>query len=359
VSIYLPTHRRPQEGRSDQILFRNLCREAERVLERDLPGPITRELKDRLAAFDREEFWEAGRRSDGLAVFVCQGRSAAYRLPGRFPELQVVGASFHTKPLIRFLQGNSFAYYLLALNVQRVALYEGLGDAIVELPLDNVPQAPEEDQYAPIEVQHGVRQKGGARIHYGQGGRKEHAKEELEKFFRVVARELGKTRLKASSRPLVLAASAHHQPLFRKVAQLPSLLEEGVVVDPAKLTPDELKAEARRVLEPEIQRRIGRARDAFGHARSKGHGSDVLGDVAAAVVQGRVRTLLVESGRRIWGMLNPVTGEILPGDPARNAYDVDLLDELAEATLVSGGEVFVLTRDEMPTANGIAAVFRF
>ncbi|MBI4602802.1 MAG: hypothetical protein HY721_12670 [Planctomycetes bacterium] len=359
MSIYLPTHRRNQEARSDHIRYKNLCREVERVLARDVPGAAAREVKARLEELDREELWDEGRRSDGFAAFVCRGFSSCYRLPGTFPELQVVGGSFHTKPLIRFLQGNSFAYHVLAVNLHRVALYEGHGDSIQEVPLEGVPQAPEGGERGSPEVSGAARGKGADRFHYGQGGPKEHAKEEIEKHFRGVAREVWKGRLRSSARPLVLAAAAHHQPIFRRVAQIPVLLEAGIVADPAKLSPEEIKAEARRVLEPEIQRRIAKVKDEFGLARSRGQGSDDLQEVSRSVMAGRVNTLIVESGRRIWGMLHLGTGEIVPGDSARNAYDVDLLDELAEAALVRGAQVYVLGKDEMPTARGLAAVFRY
>jgi hypothetical protein len=329
------------------------------MLHRDVPGTLSRDVVTSLKSLDREEFWEEGHRSDGLAIFAAPGFLAAYRLPAQFPELQVVGATFHTKPLIRFLQSNSLAYYLLAINIQRVVLYEGLGESIHEVPLRGVPGSLEEMEREPEEFERSVRQAGGARIHYAQGGPKEQMKTDHEKFFRVVAKEVWKKSLHASTKPLILAAPSQHQPIFRKVAQIPTLLEQGIQVDPAKMTPEELHVEARRVLEPEIRRRIERAKDEFGLARSRGHGSDNLQDIARCVVASRVKLLFVESGRRIWGMLDTQAGEILPGEPSRNAYDVDLLDELAELTLFRGGEVYVLKKEEMPTAQGIAAIFRF
>ena len=349
--MYLPTHRRKTEGRSDAILYRNLCREVEKALENE----GSREIVNRLKELDREEFWEDGKMSDGLAVFAAQGFLAAYRLPAQFPELEVVGQTFHTKPLIRFLQSNSLTYHLLALNIRRVALYEGLGDAIHEVPLRGVPLSPAEEAVG----EGPVPSRSGERLPYGQASTKEQAKTDLEKFFRSVGKELWKNHLRSSNKVLILAAPAQHQSLFRKVAQIPTLIETGVVVDPARLTPEELRTEARRVLEPEIKSRIAKAKDEFGLARSRAQGTDVLQDIARLVVKGRVRLLFVETGRRVWGKLDATTGEIVLGDQLKDAHDVDLLDELAELTLVRGGEVFVLPKGEMPSATGIAAILRF
>lgn len=357
VSIYLPTHRRKTEGRSDIILFRNLRRDAERILDQDVAGGVAREIKERLGAFDREEFWEEGQRSDGLGIFVAQGFSTAFRLPGQFPELSVVGATFHSKPLLRFLQSSAPTYRLLAVNADRFALYEGHGESIHELPLTGIAQALAEGGVTEDEDAQPASRRD--RKSLGQGGAREHAKLDLEKLFRAVARDLWKNHLRASDKPLILAATAQAQSLFRKVAQIPVLLETGIVADPAKLSLDDLCTEAQRVLEPELARRIARVKEEFALARTRSHGSDVLKLVAQAVATGRVKKLLVESGRRIWGMLDITTGEILPGDSSRNAYDVDLLDELAEQTLAHGGEVYVLKKEDMPSSLGLAAVFRF
>jgi hypothetical protein len=337
--------------RPDAILYRNLRRDVERILARDVPGATAREISSKLDSLDREDFWDNGRGSDGLAVFAAPGWLMTYRLPGHFPELQVVGATFHTKPLIRFLQSSSLSYYVLSLNVHRVVLHEGFGDSIREVPI-RVPPAPGEEEGAP---QRGHRERQNIR----RPDTREEAKLDIEKFFRAVARDLWKNHLRGTTKPLILAAPAQHQPVFRKVAQIQTLIDAGIVADPSKMSPDDLRAEARRVLEPEIQKRVARARDEFGLALSRGQGSDDLRAVASSVAAGRVRLLFVESGRRIWGMLNPETGEILPGDPSRNAYDVDLLDEMAEITLSRGGEVYVLRGEDMPSPRGIGAIFRF
>lgn len=360
ISVYMPVHRRKTERRADAILYRNLCRNVENLLQRDMPGPTARELLATLAEYDREEFWDDDHGGDGLCVFAARGFTVAYRLPGQFPQLEVVGPTFHTKPLIRYLQGNALSYYLLALTLRRVVLYEGLGDSIQEVPLRGVPASLEEFEASFVSEERDSGKPGGApRLPRGQAGVKDPEKALLEKFFRTVAKELWKNHLRSSNRPLLLAAPSQHQSLFRKVAQIPTLLEAGVPVDPGKLTPEELLVEARRALEPVIQRRVEKAKEEFGAARARGLGTADLAEIAKLLVAGRIRVLFVESGRRVWGTLNPQTGEILPGERARRVDDVDLLDEMAEGTLVRGGEVFVLPRDDMPTDTGIAAILRF
>jgi hypothetical protein len=357
VSVYFPAHRRKTEARSDSILYRNLCREVEKILLRDTSAPITQEIAARLRGIDEPEFWERG--SDGVAVFASPDFFACYRLPMALPTLHVIGGTFHMKPMLRYLQGG-LSYHVLALSLHRAVLYEGWGDGLQEVPAHGMPASIEDVSGADGTPEaRGPHPRGGDRANQAHGGGGEQGKAEIEKYFREVARVLQKNGLKSPKKPLILAAQGHHQPLFRKVAQLSNLIDEGIVVDAAKLTPEAICAEARRLLQPRFEQRIRAAVEEYGLAASRGQGSDKLPEISARVAQGRVKQLFVESGRRFWGLLDRSSGEILPGEPVKNAYDVDLYDELAELTLARGGDVLVLSSEQMPAKTGIAATYRY
>ena len=100
-------------------------------------------------------------------------------------------------------------------------------------------------------------------------------------------------------------------------------------------------------------------RSSHGFAMSRQQGSDRLTDVARAAAAGRIKRLFVESGRRVWGILDRTTGDLIRGEEHKNAYDTDLLDDLAELTLSHGGSVLVLPPEDMPTDGGVAATYRF
>ena len=358
ASVYLPAHRRKTESRSDSILYRNLCREVEKILERDTSSATTRQIVSQLTAVDEPEFWERG--SDGVAVFASADFFACYRLPMIFPSLEVVGGTFHTKPMLRYLQ-EGHSYHVLVLTLHHVALYDGVGsEELQEVPLRGLPRSLEEavgKDSGP--GQRGPHPRGEDRTHHLQGASGDNGKASVEKFFREVARGLSRNGIKDSRKPLILAAQAQHRSLFQKIAQIPALFEEGIVADAGKLTADAIRSEALRILKPEFERRITRASEDYGLAASRAQGSDRLQDVAHAVAEGRVRRLFVESGRRIWGLLDRGTGDVIPGEPHKNAYDVDLLDELAELTMARGGDVLVLPPEKMPSKTGLAATYRF
>ena len=85
--------------------------------------------------------------------------------------------------------------------------------------------------------------------------------------------------------------------------------------------------------------------------------SDLAG-LGRLAVAGRLRTLLVEGGRVVSGTLDQTTGavEIHQGDDSPTAGDV--LDDLTDLTIRHGGDVLVLSADEMPVETGAAGVLR-
>ncbi len=98
--------------------------------------------------------------------------------------------------------------------------------------------------------------------------------------------------------------------------------------------------------------------DAFGGASSRGLGSDELSEVAKAAVEGRVATLLVDADRHVPGSLDRDSGAVEIAELADAEVD-DLLDDLAEVVLRAGGEAIVVPAERMPTATGLAAIYRY
>ena len=91
-------------------------------------------------------------------------------------------------------------------------------------------------------------------------------------------------------------------------------------------------------------------------AKARGLATDDLTHALEFATDGRVGTLLVEADRRIPGH---VEGRM----PRRADRDEpgagDILDDLAERVLKTGGQVIVVPKGSMPTATGLAAVFRY
>lgn len=349
ISLYEPTHRSyPASSQEDPVRYRNLLQRAEESLRERYPARVVRPVLDKLERFaSDEDFWIQA--LSGLAVFGSADDLKVFKLQQPVPELLSVADRFQIKPLIRSIQRDG-RYQVLALTLAEAKLYEGTRDTLDIVDLAGAPTTiaaalgPElTEPYSKVTRGYGGGAGGNAPRHQGQGGRKDERPIDRERFFRVIDREILERASKVSRLPLVLAALPEHQTHFRNLSHNPFLAATGIAVNPVSLTPGELRDAAWKAIEPYFENRLTALLDAYGEARGHGRASDRPDEIAAALTQSRVGTLLLEADRRI------------PG----RAADSDVLDDLAEAALATGAEVLVLPAERMPTSSGAAAVFRY
>lgn len=368
VSLYQPTHRWHPDNQQDPIRYRNLLAEMERSLNQKHSKQEAQPLLEKFQALAQDDtFWN--HRTEGLAVCCSPEVFHIFELQRTVPEQLVVADSFHVKPLIRIVQ-SADRYQILALNRQEIKLYEGNRDELDEVDLaKEVPRTLEEALGTELTEPHrtvasygGVGERHGARgvpsMHHGHGGRKDEVDTDEERFFRVIDRAILEHHSRPSGLPLVLAALPEYHALYHEVSHNPFLASQGIRQDPWAISVEQLRKEAWRINEPEYHERLAQYVDRFEEARSKHFGASDLSDVAQALIAGRVATLLVDADRQIPGKLDLESGRIEFGDQAHLDID-DLLDDFAELTLKSGGEVIIVPSERMPTESGIAATYRF
>lgn len=370
ISLYEPTHRSyPASSQEDPVRYRNLLHRAEASLRERYPARLVRPVVAKLEQVAGDtDFWIQA--VAGLAVFGSADELKVFKLQQPVPELLSVADRFQIKPLIRSLQRDG-RYQLLALTLTEAKLYEGTRDALDPVDLAGAPVTIAEalgpeltEPYSKVTRGYGGGAGSKAPMHHGQGGRKDERPVDRERFFRVVDREILERASKVSRLPLVLAALAEHQTHFRALSHNSFLVATGVALNPGALTAGELREAAWRAMEPFFEERLSAVLDAFGEARGHGRGSDQLQDIAAALAQSRVSTLLVEADRRIPGSVDPAQGVVAyandaEGNSAATPADSDVLDDLAEAALRTGAEVIVLEAARIPSRTGAAAVFRY
>jgi hypothetical protein len=196
-------------------------------------------------------------------------------------------------------------------------------------------------------------------MHHGHGGRKVETEKDAERFFRIIANMIYEKFTKPSGWPLILAALSEHQSLFQKVSKNPLLLPNGIAINPASVSSDQLAKMAWEIMEPDYNRKLSDLVATFEQARANGKGSDDYKVVAVAAVEGRVETLIVEADRIIpVRITNLVTGNTQKKDLINPKVD-DLLDDMGELVLKMGGQVMVIPADKMPSDTGLAAIFRY
>jgi hypothetical protein len=362
LSLYQPTHRHRPDNQQDPIRFRNLVKTLESSLQQQHPAAETRVLLEPFDALAQDhDFWN--HTLDGLAVLGAPGVFRVFRLQRTVPELAVVASSFHTKPLRRYLQ-SADRFQVLGLSRARFALFEGSRDALDEIaPAKGIPrtitEALGEEVTAPRQTISAYGGQGGSStpMHHGHGGKRDEVDLDAERFFRIVDRAVLEHHSRSSRLPLLLAALPEHHHMFRRLSHNPFLMKEALDVNPDGLSLEELRRRVWEVVEPLHRARQQAMAQAFSRSRSRGLGSEDLGQIAEAAVGGRVATLLIESGRQIAGRLDRASGRIDPADLDHPEID-DLLDDVGELVEAMGGEVRVLPPERMPVDTGLAATYR-
>jgi hypothetical protein len=367
ISIFQPTHRTNPDARQDPIRYKNLLNAAESSLREKYP---TREVQALLAPFrtlaDDTTFWL--HQQQGLAILGSAGSFEVFHLQRPVEELVVVADSYHLKPLIRIVQ-SADRYQVLCLDRHKARILEGNRDSLVELETGDLPMMIKhtigEEKTEPRMSVAGVAIGGGSKsgqgetgVFPGHGGREDEANKDTERFFRAVDREVLANFSRPSGLPLILAALPEYHAEFHKLSHNPFLQADGVSINPSALSADQLREDVWKAVEPIYFARLAHLADGYMAAAAHDHGLDNPHDVAKAVVAGRVGTLLVEADRISPGRFDPATGEIHIRSFKGPETD-DLLDDLAEAVLRTGGDVVIVPPDKMPTKTGLAATLRY
>jgi len=362
VSVYQPTHRHHPDNQQDRIRFKNLVRAVEDSLRQTYSGRETGSLLAPLQALvDDAAFWN--HTLDGLAVLAAAGVFRVFQFQRSVKELAVVADSFHVKPLLRVVQ-SADRYQVLGLTRHTARVFEGNRYALDELDPGEFPADIETALGDELTEPHrtvasyGTGTGGPGPMYHGHGSREDEIDKDTERYFRAVDRAVIAQLSKPSGLPLVLAALSEHQPVFRSLSQSQALLPGGVVGNPEAMSAEQLREAAWQTVEPQFLARLAELTEAFTSGVAHQKATSDLADAARAAIDGRVATLLVEAERVVPGRLDPTTGAIAPG--ALEDPDVgDMLDDLAEAVLRTGGDVVVVPKERMPSSSGLAATMRY
>lgn len=360
VSLYQPTHRSHPDNQQDPIRFRNTLQEMEASLKKEYPAKVIEALLAKFQALAQDEgFWN--HRTEGLVVLASADSFEVFDLQRPVAQLLVVADSFHLKPLLRTVQ-SADRYQILCLSRDEAKLYEGNRDALDPVDLGSMPSTIDAALGEELTEPHRtVSSHGGGvgapAMQHGQGSKKDEVDGDRDRFFRSIDRDILEHHSRPSGLPLMLVALAEYHAPFRAVSHNPQLMAEGLMTNPDALSLDQLRAEAWSKVEPQYHARLDKLVDGYQVAKNRQIGSDDFKEVAVAAVAGRISVLMVEAGRQEPGRIQ-ADGTIQTGDLAHPQTD-DLLDDLAELTLRSKGEVVVVPAERMPSTTGLAATYRF
>lgn len=364
VSVYMPMVQLGNPPGSENLRkFRHLCDKAEEQLRQVFKAHDTETLMRPLRNLVADESFWNDPSAKGLAMFASATMSQIHKLPRPVPEHAEVADSFHIKHLIR---ANQFKgrYQVLALSQRNVSLYEGDADSIAPVPLHpDVPRTlgKAADDQITEDLRSGSDQMTASEIQKFRTVADKASGDdvELEEFFRKVDKAIWERHSRQSGLPLIVCCAERYHPIFRGVAKNQNLVEEGITMNPEapEVSRDMIRDAAWKLIEPEYRRKIDQAIEEFGLARSRQKGSEDLAQVAEAATFSRVGLLLVDEQKHVGGKID-AQGKLEFGDLNHPEYD-DVLDDIAERVMKTGGTVLVMPTEQMPTETGVAAIFRF
>lgn len=366
ASIYLETER-SSGAEANRLRFRAALEQAEEELSASVSQDQVDQVLDPFRAYldVEQDFWTY--QADGLAAFASPEMHRVYRLPVSFEDLVVVAPTFHTRPLMEYLQAPD-RYWVLSISQKEVRLCQGTRSGLTPVDLAGVPRSLQEAlgyEFERDELQFHSPKQGGTpggtgAIFHGHGVGQDDAKPELKRFFRKVdegVREL----LADEIGPVILAAVDYYHPLYHEVSRLENLTDEGVTGNVSNWDASRLHDSAWPLVRETVLEKIDGALQLWENAYSNGKGEADLASVARLAVAGRIRLLLTEHGRNVWGRFDRHTGEmehIREGGEDPGPEAVDLLDEVAEVVMEKGGRSLILSEERMPTETGVAAILR-
>ncbi len=359
ISIHMSTHRAGPDVQQDPIRFKNLLKTAEETLHESMRAPdIAKLLAPAYDLLGDTAFWRGS--TEGLAVFVGTDDFRVFRLDVEVPESVMVAERFSIRPVLPAL-GVDERFYVLALSKKCVRLLEGTRHEVHELDLTGAPQsladALKYDEYQRQVQFHSGTPAGAAggkraAMFHGHGGVPDVEKSNLLRYFRLIDRGMHEL-LRDEDAPLLLAGVDYLMPLYKEASSYANLVDVSMAGNPDELTPAELHAEARKLLEPLFRAELTRDLEKLEALLGTGAASRTLTDILPAAHEGRVDVLFVSPQRTDWGTYDAETRVVTLNGGERSAGARDLFDLAAAQTLLHGGTIHAT--DEPP----ISAIFRY
>ncbi|HEX3020137.1 MAG TPA: hypothetical protein VHP36_07530 [Chitinispirillaceae bacterium] len=365
VSIFIPTFRTGSDLQQNPIRFKNLISTTMEKLI--LQGYRSTDAETLLAPLKRllqnGSFWQ--HLSEGLAAFLAPGTTKIFRLPAPFLESLTVGPSFHLKPLLSLLSGNT-RFYLLDLEIKNVRLFEGSRLALARFESEKIPLSLDDALHFDVmekNTQFSSKPSWNDSRHttiFGYGRQTDKQKINIMNFYHKVSDAIEEI-LQSSNDPLILGGVDYLHSLYREANKYPYLTDNDLTLDLKNLSESEIHQRVWPIIQPHFQKKQLLDTDTFRQywgQKSRLAATD-LKTIVSGAIHGRIQTLFVsDTPEDFWGKYLESRQDVeihankLPDDE-------DLLDKAAINTILRKGTVYVVNQNEMPVSGPIAAILRY
>lgn len=364
ISIFIPTERAGKEvlNEKDRIHLKSQWKKAyEKLKDMGLStSKIDRIGKPVEELLEDKTFWRF--QSDGLALFVADGFFRKFTLPVYFEAFTYVSDHFYLKPLVPMFSGDS-RFYLLALQMDRVQLYEADVYNIGEVEVQDLTPSRLEDRvgydYEEKHLQHETQNSlMGTTTRQGFGGEERDRKNEYLRFFRAVDKGLHEV-LKEEKVPLVVACQDERFPIYQEANTYQHLYPKSLPGNPQDYENMlGLHSAAVELIKPHLDQKKDEKVKQFHELNPKRTSTDVS-EILPAIYQGKVDTLFLQNREDIWGNYNAPMASV-EIDDKEDSSNISLMNLAAVKVMEQAGQVYLIDHQFMPDKNSkMNAIFRY
>lgn len=367
ISIYMPTERQTTASSGNGIRFKNMLRQAEQQLaEQGLKQrAIEKLLSPAWHLHEDRIFWEF--QGDGFACFISPDVFRYFRLPLPFQDFVLVNRRFHLKPMLELMSVDGH-FFVLALSKKHTRFlycsrYGSRRIEVRDMPESLAYTLRFDERSKDAEFQDNMSAPAGRPspqtqvLMNGMGGEKDRSLNDLLRYFHEIDNAL-KPILRTEQAPLVMASIPYEHGVYRDMSHYPHVTEQFIQGNPELLRDEQLREQGWRIAQPVFLRRreaaLGTLEEALGHRQ----GSTDVRETMRAAHDGVIDNLFVPIGKAIYGQFDEATRDVMIHEE-RQPGDEDLLDLAAVAVIATGGVVWALEPEEMPTHSGVAATLRY
>jgi hypothetical protein len=347
LSLYLPTSPVTQDAQKDRIELKNLARAGlDQLRANDTDKRTVSAIEEAIDDLvDDDEFWRF--QANSLAVFATADSTLTFRLPNRLEASVEAADRFFVKPLLRAVTVPQTAL-VLALAQGSVRLVEVTPDMpAYELKVAGMPR----DAASAVGKASILGRSPSGRIQGSEG-----QKVRLRQYARQVDNAL-RNLLGGREIPLILAATAPLDSIFRSVNTYPHLVAEGIAGNPEAHRDDELAQASRGILDNLHRAELERLRALFDTRSAEGRTTTDIAQAARAATFGAVDALLVDIDEVIDGTVDDDGRVHLSGEACAASYGV--VDQIAARAWLSGAQVMGERRTDIPGGGSLAAILRY
>jgi hypothetical protein len=360
ISVYLPTHTAGVEVNelADQIAFKHAIQEIAVMLKSKgrNQATIERLLEPAYTLVRDDAFWR--NMQHGLAVFMADGYFKYMKLPF-VPERELmVNNAFLVSPLIRLMTDRDY-FYILTISKKQLKLFKADAFGIEFIPVKGLPDdilaVMSTDKTDETTFRMGGRGgTGGANFHGIGGGNNVDDKARIAAYFEMADDIIWKEVLHNETAPLMLAGVEYLIPIYKSVTDYKHVCEESLTGNHERDDTTSLYEQAMEKMGYFFLKRLNKAKELYGNQSATALTTSVTDDIIPATHYGQVSHLFVRKGAHILGRFDEMNNKLEMSDDGD-----DLVDLAVTKTLLSGGEVFLLEKEQMPAESALAAILRY